>query len=232
MILRFDDCELDLARVVLRRAGGEVRIEPQVFDLLACLIEHRGQVVRKEELLDQVWGDRFVSESALTTRIKSVRQAVGDDGTRQAVIRTVHGKGYEFVAEVHVVDEPRPDRPPRRSGSTSASAALPAALQPLIGRDDLLTAARRRPGRAPPGHPGRPRRGRQDLGRLRTRPTRRGSLFRRGLRRRARDGRRRRRYVRGVRHGARREHPPTAVDRGCDRRHAAPPACAARARQL
>ena len=139
MILRFDDCELDLGRVLLRRAGGEVRIEPQVFDLLACLIEHRGQVVRKEELLDQVWGDRFVSESALTTRIKSARQAVGDDGTRQAVIRTVHGKGYEFVAEVHVVDEPRPTGHPGDSASTSASVALPTALQPLIGRHDLLT---------------------------------------------------------------------------------------------
>ncbi len=136
MILRFDDCELDLARVLLRRAGSEVRIEPQVFDLLACLIEHRGQVVRKEDLLDQVWGDRFVSESALTTRIKSARQAVGDDGTRQAVIRTVHGKGYEFVAEVQVVEEPLQAGD---SASTSASAALPTALQPLIGRHDLLS---------------------------------------------------------------------------------------------
>ena len=44
------------------------------------LIERRGQVVTKEELLDNVWGDRFVSESALTTQIKAVRRAVGDDG--------------------------------------------------------------------------------------------------------------------------------------------------------
>jgi DNA-binding winged helix-turn-helix (wHTH) protein len=54
----FEDCELDLARVVLRRQGTETRIEPQVFDLLCFLIERRGQFVRKEELLDQVWGDR------------------------------------------------------------------------------------------------------------------------------------------------------------------------------
>jgi len=139
VILRFEDCELDLARVVLRRGGRDVRIEPQVFDLLTCLIEHRGEVVRKEELLDQVWGDRFVSESALTTRIKSARQAVGDDGTRQAVIRTVHGKGYEFVAEVHVADEQRVrDRPPQGEDSTIGM-ALPAALQTLIGREDLLS---------------------------------------------------------------------------------------------
>ena len=62
-------------------------------------------MVRKEELLDAIWGDRFVSESALTTRIKAVRQAVGDDGSQQLIIRTVHGKGYEFVATVEEIEE-------------------------------------------------------------------------------------------------------------------------------
>ena len=106
-MIRFVDCELDLDRIVLRRGGEDVRIEPQVFDVLAYLVEHRGTVVRKEELLDAVWGDRFVSESALTTRIRAVRQAIGDDGTQQSIIRTVHGKGYEFVAIVEEVDEDR-----------------------------------------------------------------------------------------------------------------------------
>jgi DNA-binding winged helix-turn-helix (wHTH) protein len=99
-ILRFANCELDLARIVLRRDGNEVKLEPRAFDVLAYLVQHRGAVVRKEELLDEVWGDRFVTESALTTRIKAVRQAVDDDGVRQAIIRTVHGRGYEFVAPV------------------------------------------------------------------------------------------------------------------------------------
>ena len=116
MILRFDNCELDLSRVVLRRGGHDVPIEPQVFDLLSCLIERRGEMVCKEELLDQVWGDRFVSESALTTRIKSARHAVGDDGASQRVMRTVHGKGYEFVAEVQVTEGAvRPSTPCRSS---------------------------------------------------------------------------------------------------------------------
>src|ERR1700735_2924024 len=105
--IRFADCELDLDRIVLRRGGEEIRVEPQVFDLLAYLVKHRGRVVRKEELLDAIWGDRFVSESALTTRIKVVRHAVGDDGSRQLIIRTVHGKGYEFVATVEEVQEGR-----------------------------------------------------------------------------------------------------------------------------
>jgi predicted ATPase/DNA-binding winged helix-turn-helix (wHTH) protein len=138
LILRFAECELDLARVVLQRGGHDVPIEPQVFDLLRCLIERRGQVVRKEELLDQVWGDRFVSESALTTRIKSARRAVGDDGTSQRVIRTVHGKGYEFVADVDVVEGLRPTHRPRAIADASNDFGLPTALHPLIGREDLL----------------------------------------------------------------------------------------------
>ena len=138
MILRFDDCELDLARVVLRRDGHDVKVEPQVFDLLCCLIDRRGEVVLKEELLDAVWGDRFVSESALTTRIKSARQAVGDDGTSQRVIRTVHGKGYEFVAEVHSVEGPGRAERLSRVAPETAGVALPAALHPLIGREELL----------------------------------------------------------------------------------------------
>jgi pimeloyl-ACP methyl ester carboxylesterase len=71
-----------------------------VFDVLAHLLAHRERVVTKEELLDAVWGDRFVSESALTTRIKQARQAVGDNGQQQRVIKTVHGRGYRFVAPV------------------------------------------------------------------------------------------------------------------------------------
>ena len=137
MLLRFANCELDLARVVLRRDGHEVRVEPQAFDLLVYLVQRRGEVVRKEELLDHVWGDRFVSESALTTQIKSVRQAVGDDGSLQRIIRTVHGKGYEFVAEVaggrrrshqdrrrHPEPRPAPACPPRCSSSSGATALL------------------------------------------------------------------------------------------------------------
>jgi DNA-binding winged helix-turn-helix (wHTH) protein/DNA-binding CsgD family transcriptional regulator len=96
--LVFGDYELDTQLYELRRKGEVCRIEPQVFGVLAFLAEHRDRVVTKEELLDAVWGDRFVSESALTTRIKAARRAVGDDGARQSTIRTVHGRGYRFVA--------------------------------------------------------------------------------------------------------------------------------------
>ncbi|MGV3759644.1 MAG: alpha/beta fold hydrolase [Actinomycetota bacterium] len=106
MIVRFGGCEVDLDRLEIRRDGTLVRVEPQVFDVLAHLVENRGRVVSKEELLDQVWGSRFVSESALTSRIRDARRAVGDDGRAQHVIRTLHGRGYRFVAEVDGEAEP------------------------------------------------------------------------------------------------------------------------------
>jgi predicted ATPase/DNA-binding winged helix-turn-helix (wHTH) protein len=134
-VIRFADCELNLDRIVLRRGGKEIRVEPQVFDVLAYLVKHRGAVVRKEELLDAIWGDRFVSESALTTRIKAARQAVGDDGSQQLIIRTVHGKGYEFVAAVEEIDE-------GRTGvvlsPVATGVSIGVRVQPLIGRETLL----------------------------------------------------------------------------------------------
>ena len=95
-----DDRVLDTDTLELRDGAGVVEVEPQVFEVLRYLVANRERVVTKEELLDQIWGDRFVSESALTTRIKQARQAVGDSGRAQGVIKTVHGRGYRFVAAV------------------------------------------------------------------------------------------------------------------------------------
>lgn len=106
-VVRFGDCELDVDRWELRRAGEPMALEPRAMSSLVHLVEHRGRVVPKEELLDAVWGDRFVTESALTTQVKAIRRAVGDTGRDQRVVRTVHGQGYMFVADVE--DERRAD---------------------------------------------------------------------------------------------------------------------------
>ena len=113
MRYRFGGVVLDTDTYELRSAAGPVDIEPKVFDVLVHLLVHRGRVVTKEELLDIVWGDRFVSESALTTRIKQARHAVGDDGRAQRVIKTVHGRGYRLVA---AVDELVPASAPADAG--------------------------------------------------------------------------------------------------------------------
>ncbi len=97
---RFGGFTVDTDTVEVIGPDGVRAVEPQVFDVLLYLIRHRDRVVTKAELLDNVWGDRFVSESALTTRIKQARRAIGDDGTTQWAIKTVHGRGYRFVPEV------------------------------------------------------------------------------------------------------------------------------------
>jgi DNA-binding winged helix-turn-helix (wHTH) protein/tetratricopeptide (TPR) repeat protein len=97
---RFGDCEMSFDRFELRRDGVMVDVEPQVFDVLAYLVRNRDRVVPKSELLDEIWGDRFVSESALTSRIKFARRAIGDTGRDQRLIKTVHGRGYRFVGDV------------------------------------------------------------------------------------------------------------------------------------
>jgi len=139
--VRFADIELDRDRMVLRRAGAEVAIEPQVFEVLAYLVEHRDRMVPKTELLDEIWGDRFVSESALSSRIKSARQAVGDNGRDQRVIRTVHGRGFRFVADVEPagqaptrsVERPRPGVGPDEAAGTRWSAdELPATVVAVL----------------------------------------------------------------------------------------------------
>ncbi len=108
-VVRFADIVIDLDRFEIRRGDVVVHVEPQTFDLIAYLVRHRERMVTKAELLDAVWGSRFVTESALSTRIRSARAALGDDGRTQSAIRTVHGRGFRFVGEV---DEPPSDTRP------------------------------------------------------------------------------------------------------------------------
>jgi predicted ATPase/DNA-binding winged helix-turn-helix (wHTH) protein len=98
-MLLFDRAGVDVAARVVELDGVPQHLEPQAFDLLAYLIAHRNRVVPKAELLDEIWGDQFVSESSLTTRIKEVRRALGDDGARQQIVRNYRGRGYRFVAD-------------------------------------------------------------------------------------------------------------------------------------
>lgn len=96
----FDTFEIDRERRELRSHSEPVPTEPQVFDLLIHLIEHRGRVVTSSELLDAIWKGRAVSLSTLTSRINAARSAVGDDGVRQRLIKTLPRRGYRFVGDV------------------------------------------------------------------------------------------------------------------------------------
>jgi pimeloyl-ACP methyl ester carboxylesterase/DNA-binding winged helix-turn-helix (wHTH) protein len=122
VVLRFDTFELDMDRFELRQAGEPVRMEPQVFDVLAYLVVNRDRLVTKDELLEKVWGDKYVSEAALNSRLMAARRAIGDNGRDQRLIRTMHGRGFRFVGEAEESSEmqpgtrapaPKPDLTPR-----------------------------------------------------------------------------------------------------------------------
>lgn len=145
MIYCFDGFELDTDLFELRHEGRACPIEPQVFNVLRYLIEHADHVVSKDELFAELWPGRVVSESALTSRLKTARKLIGDTGRDQRLIRTVHGRGYRFVGEVSRQstgssgDGPAageravrgsPAAEPRRRG-----AAPPSVAPPLAGRE-------------------------------------------------------------------------------------------------
>lgn len=100
MVFQFNQITLDTAQYRLCLGSSPVSVEPQVFDLMVYLIENRDRVVTRDELLENLWKDKVVTDSALGARIKDARKAVGDSGDRQEVIKTFHGRGYQFIAEV------------------------------------------------------------------------------------------------------------------------------------
>jgi DNA-binding winged helix-turn-helix (wHTH) protein len=96
----FADHTLDIDRRELRRGSESIAVEPQVLDLLICLVQNRNRVVTKDDLIASVWGGRIVSETTLTSRIYAARKAVGDSGHGQKLIRTIARKGLRFVGDV------------------------------------------------------------------------------------------------------------------------------------
>lgn len=104
MQFAFGDYVIDDERYELRKGGASVDVEPQVFALLALLVRHQDRVVTTDEILDSVWSGRIVSPSTLTSRINAARRAIGDDGARQALIKTVARRGYRFSGSAVALD--------------------------------------------------------------------------------------------------------------------------------
>lgn len=128
MIYVFDGYELDTERYELRRDGSPVKLERQVFDVLSYLVQNGDRLVPKDELLDKIWGDRFVGEAALNTRVMEARKAIGDSGREQRLIKTVHRRGYRFAGEVRTLapQTAQAGEPAPTAKSTSTLPAAPA----------------------------------------------------------------------------------------------------------
>ncbi|HET7695360.1 MAG TPA: winged helix-turn-helix domain-containing protein [Vicinamibacterales bacterium] len=128
--IRFDSFELDFAAYELRRGGAPVRLERKPMEVLMLLLERRGQLVSREDIIDRLWGaDVFVDvETGINTAIRKIRIALRDPAEAPRFVQTVPGKGYRFAAPVELVREPvQPGAPVRPDPSPPAAvAAAPA----------------------------------------------------------------------------------------------------------
>lgn len=102
MILEFAPFELNIDRAELRGPAGLIALEPKALALLRLLVENHERVLSKDEMIATVWGGRFISDAAVSTVLKLVRKALGDDGAAQSYVRTVRGLGHRFVAPVRI----------------------------------------------------------------------------------------------------------------------------------
>jgi len=139
VILAFAGCEIDVERRELRREGKTVHVEPQVLDVLLLLIRHRDRVVTKDELIQSVWGGRFVSDATVTSRISAARRAIGDAGARQDCLRTVARRGFRFHAAVQERRAPQPPAIPAQPTSLIGREGDIAAVSTLLGPGRLVT---------------------------------------------------------------------------------------------
>lgn len=148
MIYAFSHFELDIDKGELRKSGIAVPVEPQVFGLLVFLVENADRLVLKDEIADTIWAGRVVSDSAISSRIKSARAALGDNGVAQTFIKTVHGRGLRFVAQVEQMapSEGRHSHPVRVA--STAKREIPELL--ISGRPSIAVLPLRIAGNAGP----------------------------------------------------------------------------------
>jgi len=132
----FGEFRLDVGQSRLTRDGTIVALRPKAFDVLAALADRANELVTKDELLDRVWGRRFITEGVIKSIVAELRSALGDDPRQARWIETVPRRGYRFVGAVTVVGpatDARADEPAR-----PALGNLPETPTAPVGRDEAL----------------------------------------------------------------------------------------------
>src|SRR5882762_815635 len=99
-VFLFDDIRVEAATFRAFKAGNLIQLEPKALRLLMFLIENRGRLIEKEEILDTIWNGTHVTENALTREIGKLRKNLGDVPKAPKYIQTVHTRGYRFIAEL------------------------------------------------------------------------------------------------------------------------------------
>ena len=154
----FGDCELDIERYELRRAGQTVALEPKAFKVLTYLVQRHGHAVVKDDLCQEFWpgtsADSY-KEYSLRNCLNKIRQVVGDAGTQGVVIETLRSYGYRFAAPVTIVPTaPEEASTPPQSPDKQPPLACPSRTAPSPPRtaptDRVML---RSGGYRPPGAP-------------------------------------------------------------------------------
>ena len=136
MLYKFEDYLLDTESLELSNGGVPVHSEPQVIELLALLVENSDRLISKDEIYKSVWKGRIVSEAALSSRIKSLRQLLGDTGKSQKFIRTIHKRGFRFVADVSRVNKKTETQTDAIDKKPEAHEVIPISSHPPSTTDD------------------------------------------------------------------------------------------------
>ena len=132
----FDEFQFDPSDGGLTQRGETVALEPQAIRLLEVLIRHRDKIVTKEELIEEIWDGRAITDAALNTRIRSVRRALGDTATTSRFIKTFPKRGFQFVAQVSI-DEALEDTRTKQSRRPLIFIALSIAVALIMISLDL-----------------------------------------------------------------------------------------------
>lgn len=136
--VHFGPYRLDAAEARLTREGAPVELPPKAFELLCFLASRPGRLVTKDELLDQVWGRRFITEAVIKTVVSELRAALGDDAREPRYVETVPRRGYRFIAALQAADATAAAL--SAAGDEPGPGSLPAFTTPPIGRDAELAA--------------------------------------------------------------------------------------------
>jgi DNA-binding winged helix-turn-helix (wHTH) protein/Flp pilus assembly protein TadD len=134
-VYEFGSIRLDPVKRVIAREGESVPLPPRAFDLILLLIERRGELVLKEELLARIWPDVHVEESSLPVMISLIRRAIGDDGRKQHDIQTVSKQGYRFISEVRETSAAEPLSTSSAESDTGASLVPQAVVSESLETD-------------------------------------------------------------------------------------------------
>ena len=127
----FGPFTFDPAQRLLRKDGQEIAVPPRVLSVLDVLLQHAGEVVAKQALIDTVWKDAFVTDTSLAEAISALRQTLGDDPQGPTYIQTLHRRGYRFVAAVSSTSVPSPRVVPAQVGP-AADVVAPSIARGLL----------------------------------------------------------------------------------------------------